>query len=154
MLRNPAGLVYGTIIVAAVLDAESAAHETYSETLDGIIVAIILAYLAHAFADFAGHRLKERETLQARELAQAMLGGLTVVLGAVVPILVLVLSWAAGARLRTAVNVGIYTAAGMLLVIELVSGLRAQLAGIPLLVQTLFGAAMGALVITLKLVFH
>jgi len=42
----------------------------------------------------------------------------------------------------------------MVLVIELVAALRAELSGIWILFQTVFGALLGALIIALKLVLH
>lgn len=154
MLEKAAGLIYGTIVVAALLDAESAVSETYVETVAGVLIAVSVYWLAHSYATFAGHRLSRREALRPRELADALIVQRTILAGAIVPLVVLLLSWAAGASLDTAVNIAIYMAAAMLVLIELVAGLRARLSGIPLLVQTLFGATLAALVIALKLVFH
>ena len=155
MLQNPAaGLIYGTIVVAALLDAESAARETYPATVGGVVIAVLLYWLAHAYADFTGHRLKRREAIEFREFGGSLITELTIVLGAAIPLAVLFLSWAAGASLDTAVNVGIYTSAAMVVVIELVAGLRARLAGAHLLLQVSFGAALGGLIIALKVVFH
>src|SRR5436305_10604753 len=154
MLEKAAGLIYGTIVVAALLDAESAVKETYAETVAGVVIAVLVYWLAHAYATFAGQRLSRRETFHLSDLTQALVEQATILAGAMVPLGVLLIGWAAGASLDTAVNIGIYTSAAMLLLIELVSGLRAHLSGPALLIQTLFGATLGALVIALKLVFH
>lgn len=155
MQQTPAaGLIYGTIVVAALLDAESAAHETYPQTVVAVVIAVVIYWLAHAYADFAGSRLSQRQSIHLGQFSSSLIGELAILAGAAVPLSVLFLSWAAGASLDTAVNIGIYTSAGMLVVIELVAGLRAKLAPIALVLQTLFGAALGVLVIALKLVFH
>ena len=44
--------------------------------------------------------------------------------------------------------------AGMIVVFELFAGVRAKLTGIELIVQTLVSAALGCLVIALKLILH
>ncbi len=75
MLSNVGGVAYGTITIGAVLAAESAARETYPETL-----------------------------------------------GAAPPLLVLALCWSAGTALSTAVDAATWTAAGSLVLIEMVVG--------------------------------
>jgi hypothetical protein len=92
--------------------------------------------------------------LRLGSLGEALLKGLAVLVGGAVPLLCLVLCWAAGASLDTGVNLGIYSSVGVLLAIELAAAWRADLSGLPLLVQTLFGALLGALVIALKLLLH
>lgn len=155
MLQTPAaGLVYGTIVVGALLDAESAIHETYPQAVLAVVIAVVLYWLAHAYADATGLRVRRREGMKFGDFSGALIDELPILGGAAVPMAVLFLSWVAGATLSTGVNLGIYTSAAMLVVINLVAGLRARLGPIPLLVQTLFGAAMGGLVLVLKLVFH
>src|SRR5438067_6625962 len=99
MLENPARLIYGLIIVAALLDAESAVKETYPETVAGVLVAVALYWLAHAYADFAAHRLTRREGLKPKDFGPAFLREAGIVAGAAIPLLVLLLSWATGASL-------------------------------------------------------
>jgi hypothetical protein len=154
VLENPAGLVYGVLITGALLDAESVANENYGDTIAGVVTAMLLVWLAHAYADYVGHRMAQRETLRPSELFQALRRGTTVLLGAAVPLAVLVGCWIKGAPLNTAVSVGIYTEAATLVVIELAAGLRAHLSGVALLFQTLMGGLLGALIIALKLILH
>src|SRR6185437_12136036 len=61
MPDNSAGLVYGTILVATLLSAESAVQGTYAKTVLGVIVALVTYWLALAYARFTGKRL-EQET--------------------------------------------------------------------------------------------
>jgi hypothetical protein len=154
MLENPAGLIYGTLIVGALLDAESTARENYPDTVGAVAIGLVLFWLAHSYADFAGKRLERREALRPAGLGHALITGLPTLAGAAVPWLVLVLCWVSGATLDTAVSIGVWSSAGTLLVIELAAGVRAELSGVALLVQSLVGAALGALIIALKLVLH
>ncbi len=75
-------------------------------------------------------------------------------LGATVPLLVLLGCWAFGTRLSTAVSAAIWTAVAAIVAVELVIGIRAELQGRDLVRQTLFGAVLGLLVIALRVVLH
>ena len=75
-------------------------------------------------------------------------------LGATVPLLVLLGGWALGARLDSAALAAIWTAAGTIVVLEVVIGVRAGVTGWELARQTLFGALLGLLVIALRVVLH
>jgi hypothetical protein len=77
-----------------------------------------------------------------------------ILFGAAVPALPLVIWWIAGGTLSGAVTAAVWTAAGMVVVYELVAGLRAELSGKEMLAQMAIGAMLGLLVIALKLVLH
>jgi hypothetical protein len=154
MLDNPAGLVYGTLIVGALLDAESVANESYGETVAAVLAAMALAWLSHSYADYVGQRLQQRAKFRMRELVSALYRGLGVLVGAVVPLLTILVCWAVRASLSTGVTISIYDSAAVLLVIEFAAGIRAHLSGTRLLVQSLFGALLGGLIIVLKLILH
>jgi len=66
----------------------------------------------------------------------------------------LLIFWAAGAQLSAAVSAAIWTSAVMIVIIELVIGVRAQLSGRDLVLQTAFGAMLGLLVLALRVVLH
>lgn len=147
-------MIYGTLVVAALLDAESVASQHYADTIGAVVVAMVLYWLAHAYADFAGDRLKRRESIHFGDLARALGKELAILAGAAVPLLAVVIADLLGASLSTAVSAGIYAAAGMLLVIELAAGFRAELPTPALLAQSLFGAFLGGVVIALKIILH
>ena len=154
MPDNPAGLVYGTVTVAALLAAESARSETYAEVIASVVITLILYWLAHAYAEFVGHRLQREERFTYAGLIRTAAHEFAVVLGATVPLLILLGGWAFGARLGTAVSAAIWTAVGAIIAVELVIGIRAELEGRDVLRQTLFGAVLGLLVIALRVVLH
>jgi hypothetical protein len=154
MSTNPGGAVYGTITVGALLAAESAQHETYLETITAVVVALVLYWIAHAYAGFAGGRLKDGEPITLEGLGRAMVHELGLLTGAATPLLALVVFDLAGASLGTAITAGIWTAAAMVVVIELVAGIRAELTGRELVGQTALGALLGCLVIVVHLILH
>ncbi len=154
MSTNPGAAVYGTITVGALLAAESSQRETYLATITAVIVTMILYWIAHSYAGFAGSRLKDGEPLTLEGIGRAMLHELGLLSGAAMPLLALVLFDLAGASLATAVTAGIWTAAAMVVVIELVAGIRAELNGKELLGQTALGALLGCLVIAVHLILH
>lgn len=154
MYASPGALVYGTITIGALLAAESAQRETYAETVGGVVLALLIYWLAHSYADFAARRLRESEPLELSGLVRTMASELTILLGALGPLLSLLVCWAVGASLGTAVSVAIWTSAAVILLIEVIAGIRAEQSGHDLLLQSLLGAVLGLLVIGLRLVLH
>jgi hypothetical protein len=154
MPANSARVVYGTIVVATLLAAESAQKETYAKTVIAVVIAIMLYWLAHSYAESAARRIDRGTRLHPKELVASMLHEAPILFGAAIPLLSLLVWWAAGAKLTNAVSAAIWTAAGMIVVFELIAGVRAKLTGFELVIQTLMGAALGCLVIALKLVLH
>lgn len=154
MPDNPAGLVYGTVTVAALLAAESARRETYVKTVVSVAVTLILYWLAHAYAEYAGHRIEHEEHFAYGGLARTAVHEFAVVIGAVIPLAVLLGCWAFGAALPAAVSAAIWTAIGTIVALELGIGIRAGVSGGELVKQTLFGALLGVLVIVLRIVLH
>jgi hypothetical protein len=151
---NPGALVYGTIAVGALLAAESARRETYPKTLVAVGVTLLLYWLAHSYAEYTGHRLRSTEPLKLDELTHSALAELSVLIGAGVPLIELVVFWAAGVDLEDAVRWSIYSSAAIICLIELVAGLRADLSGRELLSQTAFGAVLGGLIIALRVILQ
>ncbi len=154
MSASPGGLVYGTLAVGALLAAESARRETFAKTVLAVAITLMLYWLAHSYAEFTGERLQKGEAFSFADLVRTAAQELSVLFGAAVPLLVLLVAWAAGTSLTTAVTAAIWTSAVMIVIIEVVIGLRAQLSGRDLVRQTAFGAVLGVLVMVLRVVLH
>jgi hypothetical protein len=154
MSARPGALIYGTITVGALLAAESAQRETYTETVAAVLLALFLYWVAHSYAGFAAHRLRQGEPLELTGLLRSMVSELPILLGGAIPLLALVIFWVAGAGLGSAVDAGIWTSAGTIMAIEVISGIRAGERGHDLLLQSVLGALLGFLVIALRLVLH
>ncbi|MFI5005478.1 MAG: hypothetical protein ACHQE6_10745 [Solirubrobacterales bacterium] len=153
---NPAGAVYGTITVGALLAAESSLRETYPETIGSVVVALLVYWLAHSYAELLGRRLESHEPLTLRGLGWALGRDWAIVRGAGAPVLALLVGWAVGANQETAVTVALWICAGSLVAFELLAGLRMRTRARPaeLLLQLCVGATMGVGVIVLRVILH
>lgn len=151
---NFATAVYGLISVGAVLAAESASRETYGETVAAVVVAMILYWLAHAYAENVWWRIREGERLNLAGLRRLLLQEVPMLAGAAPPLIVVLIAWAAGAGLGTAITIAVWTVAVAILATEVASGLQADLSGRDLLMDALLGATLGVLILVLKLVLH
>jgi VIT1/CCC1 family predicted Fe2+/Mn2+ transporter len=151
---NPAGLVYGTIAVAALLAAESARRETYVRTVGAVLITLVLYWLAYSYAEFTARRLRDQGRFTIAALAQTARHELSILIGATLPLLAVLILWAAGERLTAAVTAAIWTSAVTIVVIEAAIAIRARLPGRDVLRQTAMGAFLGLLVIALRVVLH
>jgi hypothetical protein len=152
--ENPAGTVYGTITVAALLAAESGLHDTYPETVGAVVVALLVYWLAHSYAELLGHRLASHTRLTASELGRALGRDWAIVRGAGAPLLALLIAWLVGASQETGATIGLWTCVASLLVFELLAGLRARAQPAELMLELSVGAAMGFGVVLLRVILH
>ena len=151
---NVARLVYGTVVVGGLLAAEAPERETYAEVLASVAIALLVYWMAHTYAEVTARRIEERGRLTTTALVSSMRHEVSILFGAAVPVLPLLIWWLAGGALTDAVTAAIWTAAGMVVVYEIVAGLRAELSAKEMLAQIAIGATLGVLVIALKLVLH
>lgn len=154
MIRNTAGILYGTIMVGALLAAESARQQNYPDTVGAVAIAIALYWLVHAYTRDTERRVERREPLTFGGLVRTLAQELTIVAGALVPLLALFICWAVGASLPTAVNADVYTCAAIIVLVEVGAAIRAELSGRELVAQISFGAFFGLLVIVLNLLLR
>ena len=152
--HNPAGVVYGTLIVGAVLAAESARRETLLATVAATGLALVLYWLAHSYAATLGDRLDNHVPLTASGIVRSLAKDRAIVRGAAIPVLALLLASAVGASVDTAVLAATWTSASTVVVLELIAALRAHLRGRELIVQVAIGTAMGLAVIGVRAVLH
>lgn len=154
MLENPGGIVYGTIIVATLLAAESARQETYLQTIAAVVIALLTYWLTIAYAHYAGERFEHGEHFQLGDFGHAAVRELTLLLGGVIPLIELVIAWIAGAPLPLAVTIDVWFGVALVVVGELLIAIRAGLTGRELVAQTAVGGLLGLLVIGLRIVLH
>jgi hypothetical protein len=154
LFRRPGPLVYGTMTVGAVLDAEGVKTETFAETIVGVALAMVLLWLAHSYAQITGHRLEKGEHLTPRLIGQHMAHEAPILAGAVVPLLTVLIWSAAGSNLSDALSAGIWADVAMIVVINLVAAFVSELSGVALLFQTAVGVVLGIGIIAVKLIFH
>ncbi len=153
-VANPAGLIYGTIAVGALLAAESTEGQSYGATVAGVCVALVLYWLAYTYAGFVGERLKTPQSFSLAGFLNALAGEITVVLGAGVPLIVVLICWAVGVPLASGIRAAVWASAAMILIYELVAGVRSGLSGSELVIQATLGAVLGVLLIVLRILLH
>ena len=151
---NVARVVYGTVAVGALLAAESPEQETYAETLVSVLIALLIYWMAHSYAELTARRIEEGERLTTTALVNSMLHEVWILVGAAIPVIPLLIWWVTGGSLANADTAAIWTAAGMVVVYEVIAGLRAELTAKEMVVQLALGATLGVLIISLKLVLH
>jgi hypothetical protein len=151
---NYGSAVYGLITVSALLVAESAAKETYGETVLGVLIALLLYWMAHAYSEFVSWRAEGWVQLNRAGIRRMLRRELPILVGAVPPILAVLIAWPAGASLSSAITIAAWTAAATILVAEVIAGLQAELSGRELVLQALVGTGLGVLILVLKLVLH
>ena len=130
------------------------ASETYAETVIAVLITLVIYWLAHSYAEFASERLKEREPLRLEVLGRIMVHQVPILFGAAIPLVAVVILWAASASLSTAVTVAVWTSAVVVVLIETLAGIRAKRTGRELVFQTMFGGLLGLLIIVLRLTLH
>jgi hypothetical protein len=152
--ESTSGVVYGIIVVAALLAAESGRHESYPDTIASAAIAAALYWLAHAYAELLGHRLEQHERLTAGALGRALAHDRAIIRGAALPLVVLAVCWAAGAAQQTAVTAALWSTIASLVGFELLAGVRARASPRELALEAGVGAAMGVAILALKIVLH
>jgi hypothetical protein len=151
---NPGGAVYGAIAVSALLAAESPRRETYPKTVAAVVITLILYWLAHSYAEFAGERLRGEGQLSLRGLAGTMLHEISLLAGAAIPLVPILVWWVADGSLSAAVSAAVWTSAAMIVALEVVAAVRAELAARDFIRQVALGALLGLLVVALKVLLH
>jgi hypothetical protein len=152
--ENPTGVIYGAIVIGALLAAESGLHETYPEAVGSMAIAACTYWLADAYAAVLGRRLATNAPLTPRALSRALASNWAVVRGATIPLLVILVCWVLGAHQPAAVNAALWSVVASLVGFELLAGIRSRARPGELAVEVGVGVAMGIGVIALKVLLH
>jgi hypothetical protein len=147
------GLVYGAILIATLLSAEVAKRESYPKTIGAVMIAMVLYWLTHSYATFTAERAESNQP-EAGGFLLAARHDLSVFLGGVPQLLVLVILWAAGVPLGTALSADIWLSVALIVGIEVVIGVRSELEGWELARQTGFAVLIGILLVALRVLLH
>ena len=151
---NLGSAVYGLITVSALIAAESAGQETYGETVGGVALAMVLYWVAHAYSELVAWRVRRGEALTPGSLGRMLRWELPILAGASPPLLAVLIAWAAGATLGSAIDIALWTGVATIIAVEVAAGIQADLSGRRLLIQAVVGAAFGLLILALRLVLH
>jgi hypothetical protein len=152
--ENPAGVVYGIIVIGALMAAESGRDETYSETIGSAALTAALYWFLHAYAHVLGRRLATRGRLTTRALSRALAEEWAIVRGAAIPLLALIIAWVTQASRETGVTVALWSAVVSLVLFELVAGVRSRASSAELALEVGIGVAMAVAILALRVVLH
>jgi hypothetical protein len=151
---NAGGAVYGAVMVGVLLAAEDARRQGYPATVEAAAIVLLLYWLANLYAHALGVRLRRREPRNLGLLWRSCLHELPVVEGALVPLIVLAIAWAAGVTVASGVTAALWTGAATIVVLEVVAGWRSRQGTRDVWLQICAGAVIGLALIGLKLVLH
>jgi hypothetical protein len=152
--ENPTGVIYGVIVIGALMAAESGLHETYPEAVGSTVIAACTYWLADSYASVLGRRLTVQAALTPGALSRALASNWAVMRGAAIPLLVIVLGWIFGAGQQAAVNAALWSVVASLVAFELLAGIRSRATPGELALEVGAGAAMGIGVLAMKIVLH
>ena len=147
-------VIYGVILVGALLAAESGLHETYLDTMLSAVIATAIFWLAHSYANMLSRRLTTQDRLTVGVLLRSLAVEAALLRGAAIPLLVLAIAWASRASQADAVNVALWSSVASLICFELVAAYRAPATLAERVLEVSVGAAIGLGVVLLKIVLH
>lgn len=153
-IDNAGGAVYGTVMIGVLFAAEDAQSVGYPDAVAAAVIVLALYWLTSLYTYTLGTRLRTGEPLSARVFWRSCLHELPIVEGALLPLLVLLGAWAAGASITTGVSIAVWTTAVSIIVLEFAAGWRSGLGPRRLLFQAAAGAAIGIAIVGLKLLLH
>ncbi len=151
---NAEGAVYGTLMIGVLLAAEDGRRDGYPETIGAAAIVLVLYWLTSFYTHILGVRLRNRESLDRGLFWRTCTHELPIIEGALIPVLVLLIAWAAGAHVTGGVTAALWTAAISIVALELAAGWRARLSPRGLWLQAAAGVVMGIAILSLKLVLH
>jgi hypothetical protein len=154
MPENPETQIYGTITAGALLAAEADRHETFWQVGGSVALALIVVWFAHAYATGVAARMHSGEGRALYNLMRGMLHELALLRGAFLPLFVLLFAGVCGASLVTAETAALISAAVLLVVLEVLVGLRSSLRPGELAIQVGVSALIGVSVLVLRVIVH
>lgn len=147
-------MIYGVILVGALLAAEDGLHEDYLDTILSAVIATAIYWLAHTYAVVLGRRLTTKERLTLGSLSRGLGKEATLLRGAAIPVFMLLVAWASGARRASAVDAALWASVASLVGLELVAALRAPATLGERALELGVGATLGLGIFVLKIVLH
>jgi hypothetical protein len=151
---NVEGAVYGAVAIGVLFAAEDAPHVGYPETIEAAVLVLALYWLTGFYAHELAIRVQRHEQVNLRLLWRSCLHELTVIEGGLIPVLTVLVAWAAGATVAAAVAAAVWTTAATIIALEVAAGCRARPGPKRLLLQAGLAVAMGLAIVVLKLMLH
>lgn len=147
-------VVYGLLLIGALLAGESGQHETFTETVLATIVVTVLAWLAHAYATLLGWRLSQGRRMSVASVGAALRRDAILLRGGLVPLSALIACWLAGISEMTAVTVAIIAVVVAIIALEVIAAVVSDAGRTELVIDAAFGLLLGLSIFLLKVVLH
>ena len=151
---NPRNTIYGAIAAGLVIAAEDPRSTTYARVIVATLIAVAAYWLAHSYAHWVAERFGRNASTSPREFLVALSHEWPLAEGAAVPLVALVVAWAAGAPLTTGDTAALSAALVALVLFELAGGLRRQVRPPQLLANAVVALLLGATLFAVKNVLH
>ncbi len=149
---NPAGVVYGIMLIGALMAAESGHHESHLDTILSALIATGAYWLLHAYSHVLGRRLQNSEPLTGGGLWRALVHEWAIVRGAAIPLFVLLVGWIVGASQEASVSAALLSAVASLICFELAATIRSRASAGEFVLQMGIGLTMGLAILGLRVV--
>jgi hypothetical protein len=147
-------MVYGLLLIGAILAAEGDRHESYETTLLATVLAALLAWLAHSYSTLFGRRIEEAQHMTLAALLAAMRRDMVLLRGGAVPVVALLGCWVLGLEQETGVTVAVSAVVAAIMLLEVVAALLAHLTLREFFVEVSVGVLYGVSIFMLKLFAH
>ena len=151
---DTSGVLYGVLAVATVVAAESTLKENFDKLVLASVVTMAMYWLAHAYSHHWASRVRRPDGWNFSSVSSSLIHQSGVLLGAAVPVAVLVATWLAGASRETGVTAVLWTSGVEVVALEVVPALRHHLGALEVLKQASMGVALGLGVLVLRIVLH
>jgi hypothetical protein len=151
---DPAGLLYGAIVSAAVLATISAHAEDSTHVALATSAVLVIYWMAHVYIETLSRQLGGDERHFLVRLRTASGHETSVLKGGVPAILVYVVTDAAGAEKGTAAAIAVYFSVVLLAFVGYLGAHRAGLRGRLLVLEVLGAASFGVVIVAAKTLLH
>ncbi len=155
--ENARGVVLGTLTIGALLAAEGTRNDTYQETALAVTILLAMYWLGHGYATALGVRIEQNRRGERWRFATTMAAlrrEVTILRGGAVPLVTLLVCWAAGLGLNTGVLAAIVASAVTIVVLEVMAGVAASLGPAEVITDALLGAVLGVSLLLVKILLH
>jgi hypothetical protein len=151
---DPAGLLYGAIVSAAVLATVSAHAEDFESVAVATGVVLVVYWLAHVYVATLSRQFQGDTRSFPLRLRTALAHETSVLKGGVPAIAVYMLAMALGAGVETSAADAVYFSVVLLAVVGYLGAHRAGLRGRATLLEVLGAASFGILIVIAKALLH
>ena len=151
---DPAGLLYGAIVSAAVLSAVSAHGEDSTHVALATAMVLVVYWMAHVYINTLSRQFGGDRRHFMMRLRTASAHELSVLKGGLPAILVYVVTDASGADIDTAATAAVYFSVVLLAAVGYLGAHQAGLRGRALLLEVAGAASFGLLIVAAKALLH